>query len=99
MSYQETITAIERSKLDAGDKARVVALLQLLTKSSADMTAFELNAARIAAGLSPGQAVRLLELKREELLDMEAGGWDGSDKDDPLVKAFDRVYGLDPEGR
>jgi hypothetical protein len=95
-AVDEVLAVIERSRLTPADKARLGRLLGVISKSSGCMDGCELRLARVAAGLTYGQAARLVKLHVSELIDMEEGGWVGGPADAPLVIAFDQAYGLAP---
>src|SRR4051794_23354949 len=71
---------------------------EVTSKSSCRMSNMDLQLAREAAGLSLEQAAIAIGISRDRLAAIEAdGGWDGLEfgsPQNPLVRAFDRVYGL-----
>jgi DNA-binding transcriptional regulator YiaG len=94
MSLHDVNDAIDGSRLKPDDKVRLKRMVALISKSSRRMNAFELRAAREAAGLTIGQAAKLVKLKVRELEWMEEGDWQPQEQPCELSSAFDEVYGL-----
>lgn len=98
MSIDDQIAAVRSSKLSDEDKARIERLLIMLTKRPHEMTGGERQAARIAAGLSLGQAAKLLGVTTTELAAAERDVIERIDfspqRQLTLWRAMERVYGL-----
>ena len=97
MGLIATIEEVRHSHLDSLSKGRVIRMLQLLMKHSADMTSQELATARNNAGLSRRQACTLLGISLETLDVIESRTGHlalclG------LAKRMDEVYGLAMDG-
>ena len=79
------------------DAVTIRRLLTITARSAATMTGAELREARHAAGLSLGQAAKLLNIMWESLMVIEREpdgvGYEG-EMASRLWQAMDRVYGL-----
>jgi DNA-binding XRE family transcriptional regulator len=84
---------VKASGLSEADKGKIERLLRLVSKTSAQMSSFELRVAREASGLSRKQAAKLAHIKLTELVDLETGGWEPSFPG-LLSRDFDRIYCL-----
>lgn len=84
------------SSLSEPDKDKIRRLMAILAKSSKDMTGDELLRAREAAGLSVGQAAKLIDIGPLYLMFLE-----NNVAVVPMgqVAKFDEVYGLNAEAR
>lgn len=93
---EQAVEVVKRSIMASVDKVKVIRLLRLLDKSSAEMSAAELKEAREAAGLTLEQAAKLIGVHRtvlttwERVWNAEAGS---------VTEKIDTVYGLAYAGR
>ncbi len=92
---RELILDRELSKLDPADAAKIKRGRELSARSSATMTGSELREARENAGLSLGQAAKLLGIVRGDLVKLESSvGLDWIRLNQNVEFVFNRVYGL-----
>lgn len=95
----DTIRALRASRLSAADKEKICGLLTLLETPIEQMTPDQLRQAREAAGLSLGQAARLLQVAPGTLLAIEKGIATGEGLGcwpSGLCDRMNRVYRLEP---
>lgn len=100
LELAEALRAIRASKLSQADKEKICDLMILLETPAERMTRAQLREAREAAGLSIGQAARLLQISSSVLIAIEGGmaagdgvaGWSSG-----LCDRMNDVYRLGPE--
>lgn len=94
----DVLRSIRASRLSDADKEKICSLLTLIEIPAERMTREQLRQAREAAGLSIGQAARLLQVTRGILADIEAGVAGGVRNWPPDIRdRMNRVYRLGPE--
>jgi DNA-binding transcriptional regulator YiaG len=88
---EKAIDVIQKSGLSDADKGKLARTLRLLDRRAADMHPAELREARELAGLSLGQAAKLIGIPRPTLEHWEQCG---TPADSFWNDAINRVYGL-----
>lgn len=90
----EAIEIIQASRLADRDKGTLTRMLRLMQRRAVELSGEELAEVRLNAGLSRGQASKLLRISREDLLMIET--CPGDVKLDPLLgRRMDAIYGID----
>ena len=90
-SHSETMAMVEASTLPDIDKAHLASLLRVMQLSAGVMEPGEWRQAREYAGLSLGQAAKLLGTPRADLERIEAGTLRPSAA---VMEQMDVIYGL-----
>lgn len=97
MSLNDTLLIVNDSNLSAADKVKIVRLLTLISKSSRDMTCWELQLAREYAGLTRSQAAEQINKGlRDHIGPSNIKSWEEElpPQADHYYDRMDDVYGL-----
>lgn len=92
MSVEDQIAVVQAAGyLSDEDKGKLTRFLRMVARDAVELSGDELAVARVTAGLSKGQAARLLGMDKRFIEELESGQ---AKVDAILGKRLNAVYGL-----